>query len=154
MPPESDPEYLYIPKPRRLADPMPPIDPHEFETRFYSCYRGGQRHKHIFFSCNKKFCRPDDDGIERIPKRTKALATGIPKRGYFWGLNARENISFVMVAIYNFLLLVMPFAFWICWLSVWKHPGDLQNASVPTAVVAALMPLFWMPLFTNKDHNQ
>lgn len=152
--PEHDPEYLYVPKPKKPSDPMPPIHPHEFETRFYSCYGGGQRHKHIFFACSSNTCRPDDDGLERIPKRTKPLAVGIPKRGHFWGLHARENISFLMVALYNLLLLILPFIFWICWLFVWKHPGDLQNASVPAAVVAALLPMFWLPLFTNVDHGR
>jgi hypothetical protein len=150
--PENDPDYLYVPKPRNSSDPMPPIDPHEFETRFYSCYGGGQRHKHILFSCNREVCRPDDDALERIPKRIKALTVGIPKRGYFWGLYARENISFLVVALYNFLLLGSPFAFWMCWLFVWNSRGDLQNASIPTAIVATLLPMFWLHLFTNKAH--
>ncbi|KAF2810898.1 uncharacterized protein BDZ99DRAFT_441534 [Mytilinidion resinicola] len=150
--PENDPEYLYVPKPRRLSDPMPPIDPHEFETRFYSCYGGGKRHKHIFLSCNNKICRPDDDALERIPKRIKGLAVGIPKRGHFWGLHAREQISFFVVALYNFLLLFSSLVFWMCWLFVWKHPGDLQNASIITAVVSTLLPMVWLPLFVNTDH--
>ena len=152
--PEHDPDYKYVPKPRKSTDPMPPIDPHEFKTRFYSCYRGGQRHKHILFPCNKEVYRPDDDGLDRIPKRTKALAVEIPKRGFFWGLHAQENISLLMVALYNFLLLVSPFVFWICWLFVWNHSGDLQNASIPTVVVVALLSMFWLPLFTNKDHHR
>jgi hypothetical protein len=152
--PENDPEYQYIPRPRKATDPMPPIDPHEFETRFHSCYRGGRRHKHILTSCNKNLCRLDDDSLERIPKRTKSLAVGIPKRGYFWGLHARENISFWMVALYNILLLVSPFIFWICWLLVWHHPGDLQNASIPTTVAIALLPMFWLHVMTNKDPHR
>jgi hypothetical protein len=152
--PEDDPEYVYVPKPRKLLDPMPPIDPHEFETRFYSCYRGGKRHKHMFLSCYSKVCRPNNDGLQRIPKRIKPLAVGVPVRGHFWGLQAKENISFFMVAFYNFLLLALPFVFWMCWLFVWNHSGDLQNASIPLAIVAALLPILWLPIFTNKEHNR
>jgi hypothetical protein len=132
---------------------MPPIHPHEFETRFYSRYGGGQCHKHIFSSCNKRACGPDNDALDRIPKRIKPLAIGIPKRGHFWGLQAEENISFLMVALYNLLLLLLPFIFWFYWLFAWNRTGDLQSASIPTAVVAAVLHMFWLPVWANKNRH-
>ncbi|KAH5445950.1 hypothetical protein HBI30_189970 [Parastagonospora nodorum] len=78
--PGDHPEYVYIPRPPRDTDHMPPIDPHEFETRFYSCYRGGIRHKHTFFRCQGANCRVDNDALQRIPKRIKPFAENIPLR--------------------------------------------------------------------------
>lgn len=36
----------------------------------------------------------------------------------------------MMILIYHSLILTPPFVFWILWLFVWGHSGDLQNASV------------------------
>jgi hypothetical protein len=90
---------------------MPPIEPHEVQMRFHSCYGGGHRHKHIYSTCREGICRPDNDGRERIPKRTKPLAMGISKGGIFWGLQVKKSISFLMVTLHNVLLLMLLFVF-------------------------------------------
>jgi len=51
------------------------------------------------------------------------------------------RVSVAYAAIYHLLILALPFSFWGWWQA--KHPGDLQNASVPVTVVLAMVPLFF-----------
>lgn len=60
---------------------------------------------------------------------------------FAWGLEARHTISALYVLMYHVLILAGPFGFWAWWAK--EHPGDLQNGSVPMAIVLALLSLFW-----------
>lgn len=44
-------------------------------------------------------------------------------------------ISVTYVAIYYFIIFLLPFSIWGWWIK--KHPDDLQGASVPVTVVLA-----------------
>jgi hypothetical protein len=56
-------------------------------------------------------------------------------------MEASYTLSAGMVFFYHVLLISSAFSFWIYWLN--KHPEDLQNASVPTFTVLAVMGTFW-----------
>jgi hypothetical protein len=143
MPNDDDTEYSFAPRP---ADPMPPIDRDEFKVRFYNCFNGGSRHKHYLRACRKAFCR-NNDVLECIPKRNRRVIEDGLHRETFWGLQAREELSFIRVAVYHVLLIAIPFVFLGLWLSVMGHQGDLQDAAVPITVLGVLLSLFWFPLF-------
>lgn len=49
------------------------------------------------------------------------------------------RVSIAFLAIYYILILALPFGSW-GWLQA-KHPGDLQNASVPITVILAMVSL-------------
>jgi len=70
-----------------------------------------------------------------------------PARDFFWGIIAKERISFFTVAFYHIIVLLPPFVFWFSWLFLWGHSGDLQNASVPFLSALGLLSLFWFPIF-------
>jgi hypothetical protein len=143
MPDVKDPEYHFVPKP---ADPMPPISEHEFNRKFYNCYRGSKRHRHFLGITCRKTCRPANDALDRIPKRDRQVIIEGDKREIFWGLLAREAVSFRRVVVYHVIFLSAPFVFWVLWLLKWGHSGDWQNASVPFLAALGLLSLFWFPL--------
>lgn len=127
---------------------MPPITEHEFRRRFYACYNRCSMSKIIFLSAFHRYnrvCR-QSQVLSRIPKKTWRLEANGDSREIFWGILAIEEISFLVVSIYHFLILVPGFIFWFLWLFFWDHGGDLQNASVPFLALLACLPLFWFPL--------
>lgn len=75
--------------------------------------------------------------LETFPKRISEMS-GDEKYG--WGLQACEYISFFRAIILCLCMLVGPIWFFLEWLV--KHPGDLQNASVPLFLVFALIGSF------------
>lgn len=128
---------------------MPPVSTHEFRRRFYSCHRRCSISRPIllnFFHKCRKPCRQSQEVLKRIPKKTWRVDVDNDTREIFWGINAVENISFVMVTIYHLVILFPPLIFWILWLFIWGHSGDLQNASVPFLSALGLLSLFWFPL--------
>lgn len=58
-----------------------------------------------------------------------------------FGLEADYSLSFAILSVYHVVLIFLAFGFWIYWLN--KYPNDLQNASVPSFIVFALMTTFW-----------
>ena len=130
---------------------MPPVSKHEFRRRFYACNRPWSTAQTKLFcylqihKCRRP-CRRSQEALNRIPKKTWKLEEGGDVREVFWGIHARERISFLMVTIYHCLVLLPPFIFWFLWLFWWKHSGDLQNASVPVFTAQGLISLFWFPL--------
>jgi hypothetical protein len=77
--------------------------------------------------------------LERIPKRTRCFDGD--KSSPIWGLEAVFAVSFAYVFTYHFVMVAGPFAFFAWWLKV--HPDDLQNASIPLAIVLGALSLFW-----------
>ena len=123
---------------------MPPITPHEFRRRYYSCRRNCPVSRSPFlwyFHRCKKPCRLGVDAVDRIPKRTSRLELDGDARSYFWGLYAIECISFFKVAVYHSIIIIPSFIFMFLWLFCWDHSGDLQDASVPFLCGLALLPL-------------
>jgi hypothetical protein len=55
--------------------------------------------------------------------------------------------------MYNILCFLPSFVFGLLWLFSWGHDGDLQNASVPLSISAALLSLFWGFMLTTNDPN-
>jgi hypothetical protein len=142
VPPDYHLQYEFYPRPPKT---IPPIKPWEFKCRFYTCFQGGSKHRHLFLKCRKP-CRLKKDALDRIPKCDRSVIEEGDQREIFWGLLAVEQISFAMVAMYHFLILAPTFVFWMLWLFVWGHRSDLQNASVPFLSTIPLLSLFWLML--------
>jgi hypothetical protein len=128
-----------------------PVSKYEFRRRFYSCQsRCSTANSRLLCSllshkC-KRLCRRSQEAVDRIPKMIWKLEESGDAREIFWGLYGRERISFLMVSIYHFLILLLSFIFWLLWLFWWNNSGDLQNASVPFLTALGLISLFWFPL--------
>jgi hypothetical protein len=60
-------------------------------------------------------------------------------------LYAREYLSALRVTVYQLLILLGPFGFWVWWLSA-MDSRDWQTASVPAAIVISLQAIFWTQL--------
>lgn len=123
---------------------MPPISQHEFQRRFYFCYKPSSLCR--FLHKCKKPCRPSSEAIDRIPKRTGPFEEAGDGREYFWGILAVEKVSFIVVAYYHAVIFLGPFVFYFLWLFYWNHSGDMQNGSTPLAIVLGLLSLLWFPL--------
>ena len=103
-------------------------------------------------------CMPQLDtssAIDCIPKKSSMFNTTSNNRTdvYAWGLEAKHVISAAYVAIYHFIIFLLPFGFWGWWIK--KHPDDLQGASVPVTVVLGLLSLFWSTngILTQGQHS-
>lgn len=140
--------YEYNPRPMEI---IPPVSPHEFRRRYYACHKrcsttSGNILCILGIRQCRRPCKRSQEALGRIPKRIWVLEEGGDARETFWGLHAREEISFFRVATYHFLILLPPFVFWFLWLFWWGHSGDLQNASVPFMGALGVISLFWFPL--------
>ena len=84
--------------------------------------------------------------IDRIPKKKTLWQIELgcqPEEA--WGLSAREVPSALRVTVYQCLILLGPFGFWLWWLLA-VDGADWQSASVPAAIVISLQALFWTQL--------
>jgi hypothetical protein len=68
------------------------------------------------------------------------LEEGGSKTEDFWGLYAREEIAFRLVALYNVVILSPLLALFIGWV---RGSMDMQNASVPIMMVTGILSVFW-----------
>lgn len=141
-------DYDYSPRPPEAQNP--PVSQHEFSMHLRSC--GDSCHWNLLKNYVPTFgnllhdCLPRLEGrraITRIPKKQTEFDTKCKdeQKAYAWGLEAKHEISAAYVAFYHLLILVLPFCFWAWWQA--KHPGDLQNASVPVTVVLTMLSMFW-----------
>lgn len=63
------------------------------------------------------------------------------ERETVWGIQAHYTPKALMVVFYHVIMFVGPLIFFIVWLI--RHPGDLQNASVPLVTTVAMAALIW-----------
>lgn len=127
--------YEYTPRPPKVE--IPPISRHEFELALASC------NTPCLLAHLHECLEPPDGNIalDRIPKRNGAFALEAGGREFVWGILAQHSISYILVFMYHALVLAGLFAFWIWWQV--RHPGDMQNATVPVMVFVALLSLVW-----------
>lgn len=76
--------------------------------------------------------------LEALPRKTNGEMTQLERYG--WGLHACEHLSFFRITILYLAILAWPVWFLMDWLE--KHPGDLQNASVPLFLALAFIATF------------
>ncbi|KAL5379796.1 hypothetical protein DPSP01_008266 [Paraphaeosphaeria sporulosa] len=124
---------------------IPPISKHEFKKRHEAC---GKQRFHI--RCNKqcpcvkmKAKAHNRDIINLLPKRVAQLDLSADERKLFWGLYARQEISFFRVLVYNVICISPLVWFFFMWLFAWGHGGDQQNASVPLMTMLSFLSIFW-----------
>lgn len=81
--------------------------------------------------------------VGRLPKKNKEFMVyeRNPRDRYFWGIQARYVVSAIRVVTIHVFILCVSFGTWIWW--QWKHPDDLQGASVGLTVAGVLMSTFW-----------
>ncbi|EXF80638.1 hypothetical protein CFIO01_06344 [Colletotrichum fioriniae PJ7] len=168
LPPEGEvPEYFYYPRP---AEGPRPISPKEFQHIYYHCRKdpgiADKNPNNPFHSTvnqvrsrlrllkawmpalNRRYQGPlPTDTVPRIPKRCCRFDELSNVREQFWGLHAREAVSFMRVTIYIFVSMAS------CFVScLWYLVGsggeviDLQNATVPLMVALTLinLSLIWI----------
>lgn len=91
------------------------------------------------------YCIRLDEGSAHTRKLPKLKALSTPLKGtndVAFGLEADYMLSLRILAAYYVLTIVPAFVFWGYWMV--RHPGDLQNASVPLMTVLALITVFWI----------
>jgi hypothetical protein len=125
-----------------VAQPLnPPISPHEFHCRFYSCYRPNRWSLHLFHVC-KKAIGVSRDALNMIPKKKERLEEHGDKRQRFWGIYAREIVCFRWIVAYNLACMTPMVIFFFLW-TFRVGDGQLQNAAVPLSILLAGLSLFW-----------
>lgn len=135
FPAELDDLYEFTPRPPLPGPPDGPITEAEFRDHFYN---SKARH-HTWTRAQKcRFFGTDCSAVQSLPKRKEALELEDAKRGYFYGLYARERRCFAWVAGYFLACQVPSIVFFFLWLFQWEHTADLQGASVPASLSVAL----------------
>lgn len=132
--------------------PIPPVSRHEFRKRFYACHQQ-QLLRHWHHKC-KKLGSQSHDLLKLFPKKRTALEEGGDKREEFYGIYARENVSFIWVLFYNFICMLPMLAFFIMWINPQGHSTDLQNPSVPFSMMTAMLSLFWSVFLSSLQFGE
>ncbi|KAI1409804.1 hypothetical protein F5Y13DRAFT_88541 [Hypoxylon sp. FL1857] len=138
FPEATNPDYDYRPKP---MDNIPPVSEHEFQKRFYTCYKPHPL-RHWYHKC-KSLGTHSYDILELFPKKKTELEEGGDKREIFWGIYAREIISLRWVLIYNLVCISPMLVFFTVWILPLGQSTDLQNPSVPFSMMLGTLSLFW-----------
>jgi hypothetical protein len=144
-------DYEYLPRPPMAKNPL--IDPKLFAICLNACDEdcmwsivGPPLH-----DCFQ--LPPLGDKLRCIPKKKSEFDVQSKQKieDVAWGMEAGYALSFLYLSIYHLIPIFSGFGFWVYWLI--SHPGDLQNASVPTLTTVALMAVFWVP-FGNHENSR
>jgi hypothetical protein len=132
MPPDEE-TYEYIPRPA-LTPYEGILHEHEWQHRFQGLKTPGLQ-----------------DVVKRVPKRNCRfqLSTHV-SREYLWGLHIQLRLCEDMVFAWMVAItLGGGTVFMALWLG--RHPGDLQNASVPMSLSVSIVTLLCLLLNKLKD---
>ncbi|UPK95393.1 hypothetical protein LCI18_006328 [Fusarium solani-melongenae] len=133
IPPTSEAEYFYMPRP---MDNEPPISKHEFYDRFYKRITPEQlRAVHGSFYNGH-------DAVDRIPQKKGLNDIAANGRPQFWGIIAREKKSGKRMLIYIFLSSLPSFIFFFLWLFV-LDKDSLQDASTLLMISFTLLGILY-----------
>ncbi|KAF2874401.1 hypothetical protein BDV95DRAFT_604585 [Massariosphaeria phaeospora] len=141
-------QYDYDYQPRPMCE-IPRVTPHEFYTRFYSCTSWYTHFTHFFHrsktcKCNKQKRKCHNrELLEFLPKKLSMLDERSDQREMFWGLYVRQAVCFRWILFYNLVCMLPLIWFFLMWMFVWGHDGDLQNAFMPMSIMLALLSVFW-----------
>ncbi|OTB18043.1 hypothetical protein K445DRAFT_20507 [Daldinia sp. EC12] len=141
FPEATNHDYEYRPRP---MGNIPPVSEHEFRLRFYACHdpRPQQSLLHRYHKCKKFGCHTHN-ALHLFPKKKTRLEEAGDTREMFWGIYARERISFSWVLGYNLFCLLPMLAFFIAWILPRGRGADLQNPSIPLSIMMGMLSLFW-----------
>jgi hypothetical protein len=119
---------------------IPPIGAHEFNLRFYHGLHEPWFGSRLPVLPMRNF---NDDGelLHRIPKKLSYLDENSDGRETFWGLYARESVSFSWVWFYQIISLVPCFAYLAS--SLWKGFEIPLDGSMAVYLCLFMQSLFW-----------
>lgn len=138
IPPPSQSDYYYNPRP---AECDPPISPEEFKHIFtYAVHnqRPSWAQGLPSFNCVNEL---SDDTVQRIPQRYCYLNEYGTVRELFWGLHVHERRSALMISIYIVLCLSPFLIFCVLYLLGYIY-GDIQDATTPLALALTFLGIF------------
>ncbi|RYP50615.1 hypothetical protein DL768_003897 [Monosporascus sp. mg162] len=143
----KDPNYFY-----KTIETSRPISKHVFQDLFYACY-GGDSFRHRLHA---RFCDPLTNLpnlLQLIPRRCYPVLEECPMGDLdvFWGIVAREQISFAKCLSYAIISLIPSVWFAFHWMFGWGHDGDLQNAAVPLATSFAMLAILVGAVFAGTE---
>lgn len=113
---------------------IPPISEHEFRSRFYACFKSGSI-RHWYHKCK---ALNNNDILGFFPKKKTILEEEGNKREDFWGIYAREMISFRLILFYNILCVSPMLVVFSILILPTGYTTDLQNPSVPLTMMSTL----------------
>ncbi|KAI1660367.1 hypothetical protein F4813DRAFT_349696 [Daldinia decipiens] len=138
FPETTNKDYEYTPKPMK---PIPPISKHEFFKRFYACHNP-RPISHWYHECKMLGCSSYKI-LKLFPKKKTELNEAAESNEDFWGIYAREHISFLWVLGYNLICILPMLAFFVAWILPEGYGTDLQNPSMPFSMMLGMLSLFW-----------
>ena len=145
----DDLDYVYEP-----AEENPPISASVFKRNlkacpercfwpgFLHCCDAANEDEYSAYNTASSHSWPINGYLKLVPKRKEPWDIHGCGPGRAFGLTCFERLSFFKLLVWFSVTELGPIIFWVLWLSVWDHNGDLQNASLPFTMVFGLWMLY------------
>jgi hypothetical protein len=152
FPDDNDQMYHFLPRKPTPPPPNGPISKEQFQDHYYldhcPCLYDWKRYQ---LSYRGHFSKANRVALDAVPKRLVRINMDDGVDEHFYGLYAKEERSFLRVAIYALLCNLPGVIFFFLWLFQWQHASDLQNASVPLTLSLSLTLGFAAVVFGTRD---
>jgi hypothetical protein len=152
FPDDNDQMYHFLPRKPTPPPPNGPISKEQFQDHYYldhcPCLWDWKRYQ---LSYRGHFNKANRVALDAVPKRLVRINMDDGVDQHFYGLYAKEQRSFLRVAIYACLCNLPGVIFFFLWLFQWQHVSDLQNASVPLTLSLSLTLGFAAVVFGTRD---
>jgi hypothetical protein len=152
FPDVNDQMYHFLPRKPTPPPPNGPISKEQFQDHYYlphcPCLYDWKSYQ---LRCKGHSTKANRVALDAVPKRLVRINMDDGVDEWFYGLYAKEERSFLRVAIYAFLCNLPGVIFFFLWLFRWQHASDLQNASVPLILSLSLTFGFAAVVFGTRD---
>jgi hypothetical protein len=152
FPDDNDQMYHFLPRKPTPPPPNGPITKEQFQDHYYldhcPCLYDWKRYQ---LSYRGHFNKANRVALDAVPKRLVRINMDDGVDEQFYGLYAKEERSFLRVAIYAFLCNLPGVIFFFLWLFQWHHASDLQNASSLLTLSLSLTIGFAAVVFGTRD---
>ncbi|KAI0867506.1 ankyrin repeat-containing domain protein, partial [Hypoxylon argillaceum] len=98
-------------------------------------------------------CSGNRELVDRVPKRYRQWLLDSDEFDTAFGLSAFELPSLLGFMCYSICIFLITIVFGALWISVWGHPADLQNATIP-AVAFVMLWIFMYQGVRGKPWNR
>jgi hypothetical protein len=154
FPDVNDQMYHFLPRKPTPPPPNGPISKEQFQDHYYlphcPCLYDWKSYQ---LRCRGHSSKANRVALDAVPKRLERIDMDDGLDEHFYGLYAKEERSFLRVAIYACLCNLPGVIFFFLWLFQWQHTSDLQNASVPLTLSLSLTLGFAAVVFGTRDSD-
>jgi hypothetical protein len=152
FPNDDDQMYHFLPRKPSPPPPNGPVSREQFQDHYYLDHCPSLHDwRRYQFKTRGHFNKVNRVALDAVPKRIVQIDMDDGVDEHFFGLCAKEERSFLRVAVYACLCNLPGVVFFFLWLFQWGHGADLQNASVPLSLSLSLTLGFAAVVFGTRE---